>query len=523
MPASGFFSDTGSALATLSQPRDSWDKRYQAMQMNQQYLNIQEARATQQAKEVELGVQKQIQNVNALKAMPVESPDRPKTESYINGLLNDIVKNIKDNYNDDYAKFMLNEGESAIMKMRDSYLSSGVYASATRNKMEMDLARKAIADNQALIGSMDKNGNYVSAEQSIMDFQNGITDGYRHRGAYDASKIKPYEFFSKQYNPGGSKFVPSEVADQDKLSFAQSAVGAEAGFDYYNKALKGRKIMYKTDQIEDRQLFDLDKASKRANINQSNASAANSYASAAKSRAEMLEKKDEAVSNKSYLDIQARENMGSVSASGYNPASPSARKVINGLGISVGDLATTSVGGKPNIQMVQKSNLKGDDFANQIVGITKGQKNGQPIYAGKLKDVLLLDQGGEYYDISKMKQSVVSTDPSIYVDAKEDQASALQNRKPGRAFKKYEVLVMKDDFEKKYPGAAPPGELVKNKETKIDGATKKKDYYRVTGYTPVPNWYGNNEVNQALTKPEVGQKITNQIFNSTDVDIPTFD
>jgi len=517
MPQSGFFSGSGdSALSVFAQPRENWNKRYEDMRLRQQYLSLRESREAQQAQQAEIGVQKQIQNVNALKAMPVELPDRPKTEAYINSLINDVVKNVKTNYGDDFAKYLLNEGESAIMQMRDSYVSSGVFAKSNLNKMEMDKARKAIENKEALIGSMDKDGNYVSAEQMITDFQEGRTDGFRFRGAYDASKVKPYEYFGKNYNPGGSKFVPSNVSEQDKLAFAQSSLNAEAGLDYYHKALKGRKIQWKADPIEDLEMFNLDKENKQATIEQKEASAVNSYANAAKLRADAEDKKDPA-KGATYFDKQSRQNIGTVSAKGYNPTAPSAATVIKGIGVPVADLATTAVGGKPQITMIKKPNIQGDDFADQVVGLTKGTQKGQVRYNGRLGEIFLLDKGGVNYDLNGIGQVVLSSDPNIYVDQKEDQTSTLENRRPSRAFKKYEVRLNKKEFRKKYPDEPDPGEL------KSNGMFDDKAYYLVTGYTPIPNWYKYDEVDRNITKGEAGQKVTNELFDTANVQIPTFD
>ena len=367
--------NTDIALATAVTPRSNWETKRQDRNMDLQYASMLEARARQDANEAQQAVQKQTQAIAALKAMPVEAPDKPKTEAYVNSLINRTIKNIKDNYNDDYAKFMLEEGDSALMQMRDSYLSSGVYASATRNKMEMDLARKALAENQNLIGSMDSSGNYQTAEKNIMDFNNGVTDSFRFRGAYDASKAKPYEYYGKTYNPAGSKFLRSSVSENDKLAYAQSTLGPEAGLDYYQKALKGKNIFYKTDTIEDANLYNLDISEKKASINQKNASAAESYADAQKKATDA----QDPIKNNTYFQTQLNQVMGKEASNGYNPAAPGASTVIQGIGVRVADLATADPGQAPRIIMNKFSNLKGDDRANQSIGVNSGTRNGQKV------------------------------------------------------------------------------------------------------------------------------------------------
>lgn len=506
MPSSGNYNTSALGFLAAARPRDNWEARRQQKRDELQLLNIQEARARQDADELQLGIQQQIASIQQIKALPAEAPDRPLIKGFVESQIKEALNRINTDYNGDYRKFIEAEGQSFTEQMKSNFLSSPVYARVERNKTEMELARKALAKGESLIGTLNPtNGQYLSADEQIQMFNEGKSPGFTFRGSYDPTKVNAYEYFSKTYNPNGSKFERSKVSEEEKAAYAQSELGGLAGMDYYFQSLRNSPVYYKSDPVEDRTMFNLDVANKRMDLAQGQSQINRNNAAAAKDLAD-AQKQDTEPVQQSYFQKTFNNVLTNNTLPSYNPNSPNNNKMIPSLGIRVGDIAT-NINGKPGINMRKYPNSDASDLANKSVGITESKVKGKTQYSGSLPGIL--DASGEvnYLDLTGVKHRVRATDSFIYVDGAEDESRIPGGRMPSRAWKYYEVVIGQD--------AGKNLGIDKSKLRKVGTEGSKDVYgYVLKGFTPVQNFVNDKNVDQTLTKRQQGQKQSNEIFGT---------
>lgn len=515
MALGGFYNNSASDLLTAIKPRDNWAARSQAKREELQYGNILEARARQEAQESQAAVQGQMEFIQQVQALPLEEPDKVRVGGFVDSALNDILKNIDKNYQGNARKYFETEGVIGLSQLKNNILRSPVFLQAQSNKVEVDSIRKALADGKELVGEFAPDGKYVTAQQKLLDFQNGVTDRVRFSGAYDPSKVNAAEFFGKQYAPGGSKFVRTPVGEEEKLGYATQELGGLAGLDYYQKSLKGKKIYHKVDPIEDKKLFDLKVAGEgldmqltRSQINENNAQASKARADAAKKSADAAP-----TTSQSYFQKTLATNLGAKPVTTFNPKVAS-NSIIPQLGVSVGSI-TKSSGGKAALVFNQFENIAGDKYANAALNIVTKELGGKKTYSGALPGMVDTSGPGAYVNLQNVPHTISKSDSYIYTDGAEETNRATQGKTiPDRAWKYYEAVVTEANAKanKNIPGFSVQGKELKTlyKDKKTGNDVKG---YVFKGYVPVTNYLNDPVLDQTLTKGLSGVKTANDIFD----------
>lgn len=516
--AGGFYNNSGSDLLTFLRPRQNWNQRAQAKQAELQYSNILESRARQDAQESQAAVEAQMSTINQFKALPFEEPDKLKVDGLVDSLLGGVLKKIEKDYAGDARKYFQTEGRIGLQQLKDQFVSSPLYTQAESNKVQMDQIRKAMADGKEIIGEYDPNTKkYVTAQQRILDYRNGLSDRVNFNGAYDPSKLDPMKYFGDQYAPGGSKFEVRKVSEEDKLAYATGHLPGAAAIDYFNKNLAKRNYNYKSDPIENKQLFDLELketkskiAEKYSQINRNNAAAEKDRRPEA-STAEAIPA--------TYYDRALNTPLGSRTVSTFNPTSATNNEVIPQLGIKVGDIATTN-GGKKSIVFHQISNQEGDERALETIGIQKKTVNGKNTYSGQLPGILSETGTVGYINLKGLPDHrIISSDSYMYLDGQQSNKLATGGAKrPDYAWKKFKIGYTEKDLEDIDTPEAKKIKALPLVKVKTDGTMG----YIIEGGTPVDNYYKDPLIDQTITKGLGGQKQSNEIFNAPTPASPVF-
>ncbi|MGG7664053.1 hypothetical protein [Dyadobacter sp. BHUBP1] len=494
MATGGSYDTSGADLLLALRPRDSWTERARQKQAELQYASLLGAQAREQTAALEGQIASQIQLIGQIKAMPVEAPDQARIGAYVNGMLGKVLRSIDENYGGDPRRFLEAEGRITLSKMKDDFMASPLYAQVTRNKYEMDLARKAMSAGKALIGGLDASGHYEPAEQAIYNFQNGMTERFTFRGAYEPSQADAFAFFSRQYAPAGSRYQRTPVGELEKLQFAVSALGEHAGRDHYFRSLRGRNIYYKADPLEDAQLAQL--------------SAWNQSLSAQQKIAKINESKNKAAKghggNKPYMDDQFGNPIGQTRAFSIDNETA----VVPEFGVKLTDLASKDpVTGQKRLIFNQLSNLTGHEYTSRLYG-TWGKE-------AQIKGGVLPENGGHSIHLEGVPHQVIRTEPSVYVPEKDFQKN-LQGR-PGQYFQKVTVEIPEQ--------AAKSAGLINNffgwdwTETTSKASTGlrrgKGNSVIMDLYVPLPRYGQNRELDNLATKRLDGQKMANETVFST--------
>jgi len=518
MPISGYFNNSASDLAVALKPRANWAAREQQKQQELQYGNILEARARQDAQESQAAVQGQMDFVNQVRAMPLEAPDKIKVAGFVDSQLSDIIKNIDKNYQGNARKFFETEGNIALTQLKNNLLNSPVFIQAQSNKAQMEAIRDAMNKQQELVGEFTPDGKYKSAQQAILDYQNGLTDRVNFNGSYDPTKVNAAEYFGKQYAPGGSKFVRQAVTDEEKAAYAMQELGANAGRDYYQKSLAGRKVFYKTDPIEDQTLFNLKVADQKLGMQLTRSQISENNAQAQKALADSLKEKNKADnSGRSYFERTLANPLASSAAATYNPQTGGAT-VIPQLGIPVSGL-TTTVAGKPALVFNRFDNALADKYANSSLGVTEKEIKGKKAFSGTLPGILDTSGNGSFINLADVPHTISKSDNYIYTDGAAETGRLMKGATlPDRGWKYFEAFVTEDQANKSKntPGFSVQGKELKTiYKTKATGKSPSKEVkgYVFKGYVPVTNLFNDPLTDQMATKTLSGQKAANEIFD----------
>lgn len=499
MPTAGYYNNSSALLRSMV-PHTSYAQMSAQKDRELQYATALAEQERVDQQEQERKIQLTQQTLAQMKALPFEAPDQQRLKLWVLEKQKDVAKRIETEYNGDEQKFVDAEGLSWIQNTYAEMQSTDLFNNAQRNKEMISMAKSAIGKNHNLVGKVGNDGTYRTAEQDLLDYYSGAAASFSFNGSYDP-KSQVIDHFGKQDNPYGSKYDQSAaVPETDILNFLQAEKGGKEGMDLFYRNYRGRNIGWKKYSIEDKTLFDLDVEGKQSMIDQRRASAAASLAKA-------TQDKTTAENNAKTFFERTLSNPLSVESVGtFDPKDEKGNVVIPGVGVKLGDIATTNAG-KSSIEMTKLNFDRGSEAASASIGVTERVVNGNKKYSGSLPGIITSGNKPRYIDLSNVKHTITKSDPYLYMDGADKLASGTQGGTPKRGWKYFEAIIRKDDAKKIDVAGLP----LETRETK-DG--KKVEFYRLKGYTGLPNIWNDNLMNFDLSKQIGGQKQTNEIFNS---------
>ncbi|MCE7039235.1 hypothetical protein [Dyadobacter sp. CY312] len=499
MPIGGYYNNSSSLLRALAPPTSYAQMSAQKDRELQYAMALTEqARVDQQ--EQERKIQLSQQTLAQLKSLPFEGPDQRRIKSWVLDREKEVAKRIETEYNGDTQKFIDVEGMNWLQNTTSQLQSSDLYNAAQQNKEMIAMAKEAIKKNHNLIGKLGPDGSYVTAEQEMLNYYSGAAPTFNFDGSYDP-KSSVIDHFGKLDNPYGSKYDQlASVPAEDVLGYLRSEKGDRAAQDLWFRDYKNKNVGYKKYSIEDKQMFDLGVMDKESAIA---SRAASTAANLAKAQNEEADKVNNA---KTYNERTLGNPLTVNELVSFDKTTNIIDSAIPNLGIKVSDLFEKNAG-KATIKMTKYDFSRGSEAANESVGITERVVNGKKRYTGEIPGILTTDGSPKYVDLGKIKHTVIKSDPYIYLDGGDKVASTTQGGPPKRAWKYYEVLIRKDDA---------PKDAVNGLKTEVkkDKNGKGVEFYRIKGYTGLPDIWNNEMLNFDLSKQIGGQKQTNEIFNS---------
>lgn len=508
MATGRFLNSNTLSLYSALRPVNDFALRAAQKDQELQYLSYLEENQRQQTQSRQQQIQQAEQWKSSIAALPFEAPDRERLKVWANQKKKELSNKLETQYGGKIEAFLEAEGATISQNILTDLVSSDLYNIASKNKENVAIARKAVADGKNLTGGLDpKTGLYKTGEVLLQEYQSGVNPVYNFGGAYDPTKIREVsEYFAKQDNPYGSKYENTFVPEVEKLSRAKAVLGGAQGEDAYYRDLIGRPLNYKRYSIEDEEEYLRGIQKDAAALANTKANTARTYQSmklaANKDAREQAEFEGQSGgSGNSYITEVANLPNLVTRTYAYDPQATDVKRDMKTFGRNFGlqNMVSTDVLGNQRLNFYELAAPVGKNLISQAAG-TSGKES-------KVGEVILPTKGGAVFDLTGINHRIVSTQDNVFYM---DENTYADRNKRDKAFQKLTIEVDKK-------GAAKMGLLndgiifdnVTRLGTEAEGVRRSEDGGYIIDvlkgfqYTPILD----KEVNKYLK----GQKGANEV------------
>jgi hypothetical protein len=510
MPAVGSYQNT-SALFKALVPQQSFAQLAAQKDRDLYYAQVQEENARIAQQQNAANIQSNLDFQNSILNQPLEAPDRQRVKQWFATKQKDLYKHISDRFAGEEDKFFKAENLMWMKNTLNDLVSSDLYNTALRNKENVALAKKALTDNEELIGRFGEDGAYTYAQQDLLDFMNGTKPTYTFNGSYKPNSQDVISYFGKQDNPYGSKYDRNAfVPGQDVQNYLVGSLGDRAGQDFYYRSFRNRPVAYKRYSLEDQQLAALDIANKQSSIEARRQSAAQGWARLNLQREKL---------NKELEKDQAREGALAqtlstpVGSTEFIPFQGNRNQQIKTIGKPISSILTEN-GLSESARQYQQLGvpIAGSGFQFQeISGGELGKLHNRFVglrRKGRISEALL--PNGNAIDLSKIDHKVEDVDPGIFIDQNEYNRATETSRNSGRTsypdheFRKTTISLSAQD-------ALSNNIDITSARKEINPDNQEDVTYYLDVLVPSKGFFKSREIQQLYNKQLFGQKEANTI------------